>query len=325
MPHLVVIGDVMVDHYVRGHVDRISPEAPVPVVRVDEEWLSPGGAANVAENLLALGAEVTLVGRVGDDEDAQFLRDRFRDRARIHLATFPKYRTERKSRYLAGAQQLIRIDHATVNEPLDQMSRQSLLNHVMAVLAAPHDGVVCSDYIKGCFDKKLAAAVRLDQRRCFLDCKPQGLEIWNAGYGSPNPLTFKPNRREYEELGGEFDQHGLLVSPFSFAIDMGADELLVTLGADGLHLAYNDLDHQQRFSSGSQEVFSVVGAGDTALATYAWARSSGANAVTSALAANLAATDSVRHVGTVAIEKDRIMDMLLAHTEFDEAELRPNS
>lgn len=299
---LAVVGDLMVDHYVYGNVNRVSPEAPVPVLDVRRSEKKPGGAANVAENLLALGADVTLIGRVGDDEDGRFLRSRFTGRAELGLVVFPGWRTERKSRYMAGPVQLLRVDDRTSNEN-DNTSYHAVMCKLAGCLLSSDEikGVVISDYNKGLFDQDLIVEVcrQHSWRRFFLDCKPATFARWP----SCADMTFKPNLHEFEALGGVLDD-GLIRNADRFCMS----ELLVTRGADGMTLAYNSGRDQYRLPSMAQEVFSVVGAGDTVLATYAWARVGGMDPVPAAVLANVAAAEVVRHAGTATIGREQLLE-----------------
>jgi D-beta-D-heptose 7-phosphate kinase/D-beta-D-heptose 1-phosphate adenosyltransferase len=314
---LLVIGDVMVDHYVYGTVERISPEAPVPVMDVVSSKMCPGGAANVAENLLALGAEVTLVGRVGRDADAEFLRGHFKGRAKLLLVPFAGYCTERKTRYMTSMAQLLRVDHVSLAKSYDLCDHAKLTEACEEALSLGGNGIVVSDYDKGTVDGRVAELVRYDKskRRCYLDCKPATWPLWKMQDGGP--LSLKPNLREFEAMGGRLTDDGYLRDPKHFNRASGADELLLTCGSEGMILVYNQLVEQLRMPSVAQEVYNVIGAGDTALAVYAWCRAGGMEAPCAALAANVASAESVRHRETVSIARSRLAEAIEFH--FQEA------
>lgn len=305
----LVVGDIMVDHYVYGDVERVSPEAPVPVLDVVRRRSCPGGAANVANNLIALGAQVTLLGRIGIDDDGQFILDTFLKRAALSVVVCKDYETERKTRYVTrDGQQLLRVD--TINPPsASEHDHAALLRRLESALRVGVDGIVVADYDKGTLEYRLVATIQKHPVRCFLDCKPRSLPMYNKGCG--NPMTLKPNQREFQAMGGWIEKDGTVqhLGQFPGNSRFGADELLVTRGRDGMTLVYDHLCQQEKLPVLAQEVYNVTGAGDTVLATYAYCRVRGMEPPQAALVANVAAAEVVKHHDTAVISHS---DLLLA-------------
>jgi D-beta-D-heptose 7-phosphate kinase/D-beta-D-heptose 1-phosphate adenosyltransferase len=315
-PRFVVIGDVMVDCYVYGEVKRISPEAPVPVLQQSCTRLCPGGAANVAHNLMKLGALVALVGRVGSDEDGAFLTAYFSGCCSAQLVTFPALRTERKTRYIAEhQQQLLRVDESVTLAADcrgDKRSRNRLCQELRTALSnSMVCGIVVADYDKGTIAEDVLEPIRASRARCYLECKPESLPMYRANVGSHT--TLKPNLREFERMGGQLDDAGKVVAPREFAKTLGIDELLITRGRDGMTLVYDDLAEQLCLPRFAREVYNVTGAGDTVLATYAWACACGLSSPDAALLANVAAAEAVQHHDTNAVSREQLLAALDRH------------
>ncbi len=301
---VAIVGDVMLDRYLLGDVERISPEAPVPIVVVEDERDVPGGAANVAANVLALGGRPRLIGVVGDDATGDSLRQLLTALGfgEDGLITVPGRPTTSKTRILARGQQVVRIDRE-VSNPLPDRHRD-------AVLAAAHhalpesDVLVLSDYAKGVLDAALIEElIRTAVERgipVVVDPKPKQL---NACRGA---TLLTPNRRELEAAtGGHFTDED---SDFEVTRErLGVDHLLVTLGAEGMALASAG-EPIRRAPTISREVFDVSGAGDTVTAWMAAGLGAGVPIEEAAWLANLAAGVEVGKLGAAAVSQGEVLE-----------------
>jgi D-beta-D-heptose 7-phosphate kinase/D-beta-D-heptose 1-phosphate adenosyltransferase len=294
---LVVLGDCMIDRYLWGRVDRISPEAPVPVVEVERETMALGGAANVAVNLRALGAEAALVGIVGDDPDGGALVDACRARGVdasgvIRDAHRP---TTVKTRIVAHSQQVVRADrearHAAAGPALDAL-RAALEREI-----ARCDGLVVSDYGKGVItaatlESALAAARR---RGVAVSVDPKESHI--DAYRGVSILT--PNQHEAGYVQGRriVDEASLLDVGWGLQRRLDAQAVLVTRGADGMSL-FERGGRYTHLPTVAREVYDVTGAGDTVVSVVAACLAARADFITACLLANHAAGVVIREVGT---------------------------
>jgi D-beta-D-heptose 7-phosphate kinase/D-beta-D-heptose 1-phosphate adenosyltransferase len=297
------IGDVMLDRYVRGRAERISPEAPIPVLSVEDEAVMPGGAGNVVRNLAALGAEARLAGLVGDDAAAADLLGLLRGQPRVDAALIedPGRQTTIKTRYLAGAQQILRADRETLAPP-SPVARERLL---AAGLAAVERSavVILSDYGKGALSEGLAEGVLAKAgalgRPAIVD--PKGRDY--ARYLGATVVA--PNRAELAAAVGadvarddEAEAARALIARFGF----GA--VLATLGRDGMLLVTNE--DVLALPAEAREVFDVSGAGDTVVAALAAAMAAGAPLADAAALANVAAGLVVAKVGTAVVPREEL-------------------
>ncbi|HEY5863278.1 MAG TPA: D-glycero-beta-D-manno-heptose-7-phosphate kinase [Casimicrobiaceae bacterium] len=290
MARVLVVGDVMLDRYWFGDVERISPEAPVPVVRIARSEERPGGAANVARNAAALGARTTLLSVIGDDEpgdalatllgldhvDARFLRD----------ATL---KTTVKLRVVGRQQQLLRIDFETA--PSKELLAASLADY--ARLLADADVVVMSDYGKGglAHIATMIDAARAQGRKVLVD--PKG-EDW-ARYRGATLIT--PNRGELREVVGRWrDERDLAERAQRLRQDLGIDALLVTRSEEGMSLF--DGNGALTIPARAREVYDVSGAGDTVIAALGALMAAGAQLADAMRIANEAAGVVVGKLGT---------------------------
>jgi D-beta-D-heptose 7-phosphate kinase/D-beta-D-heptose 1-phosphate adenosyltransferase len=292
---VLVLGDVMLDRFVYGGVDRISPEAPVPVIAVERETAMLGGAGNVARNVAALGGRAVLVGLVGDDAAGRALAAMI-DREpglMAELIVDPARRTTEKVRYISGSHQMLRADR----EDRGPGDAQVLLAAFARRLAAA-DVVVLSDYAKGVLPpavvKGAIAAARAAGKPVIVDPKSRDL----ARYDGATLLT--PNRHEAAEATGVTGIDDASAAEAGEAILAAAPALqaaLVTRGAAGMTLAERGQD-PVHLPATAVEVFDVSGAGDTVVATLALALAAGAAPVDAARLANLAAGLVVAKLGT---------------------------
>lgn len=304
--HILVVGDLMLDHYIWGDVQRISPEAPVPVVHTLRESHTAGGAANVALNLASLGAKVSAIGSLGDDAAATSLLALLQ-RAGIHTPlcqTEPTRATIVKTRVVARTQQLCRIDYE------DHHSRYQLDQHdAIADELAKADAVIISDYAKGAISQELLDALvkRSISAGTILsfDPKPSRKLVFRG----VSLLT--PNRHEALQLAGFPEPPPGEPYPLEAVCarihELHAPELLViTLGADGMALCA-DGEVQELFPTVAREVYDVSGAGDTVIATLTAALAAGASAPEAARLANRAAGVVVSRIGTATVTPDDLL------------------
>jgi D-beta-D-heptose 7-phosphate kinase/D-beta-D-heptose 1-phosphate adenosyltransferase len=307
--HVVIIGDAMLDVYLRGDVDRISPEAPVPVVRVRERKLALGGAANVAQNVAALGAGCDLVAAIGDDQAGVTLRAHL-DAGGMQsrsLVTVDRPTTT-KTRVMARSQQLVRFDE---EEDAD-LSPQDIQRVLDAVAAALPDAtaVVFEDYNKGVLvPAVIEGAIALARSRQLPIVVDPKFRNFFSYRGS---TVFKPNRRELEgALGAAVDLEHPAALPETFA-RLGVEHLLLTLGERGMALVAAD-GVVHRVPTTAREVYDVVGAGDTVTAYLATMLAAGATALEAAIVANYAAGVEVGKLGAASVTPAEVLDAFDLH------------
>jgi len=310
---VVVVGDIMLDRYLVGDTERLSPEAPVPVVTVRERHAALGGAANVAANVSALGARSLLVGIVGDDTDGATLRQelavaRLEDRFVLSVASRP---TTSKTRIIARSQQIVRIDDE-VDTLLDGAELERLIRVARDALADA-DALLLEDYNKGALAPKLIAAVMEVARR-------RGIPIvvdpkFRQFFEYAGATVFKPNRRELESaLGAAVDLQNGNALPEVLA-RLKVDNLLVTLGSEGMVLVMKD-GSTTHIPSIARDIYDVSGAGDTVTAWMGAALAAGASVRESAQLANYAAGVEVGKPGVATVSPEEV---LAVHEErFDQ-------
>lgn len=304
---ILVAGDLILDHFVRGRVDRISPEAPVPVVDVQSERLALGGAANVAHNVQALGGKALLVGVVGDDRAGED----FLELAGLSgmnasgVVTEAGRHTSLKTRIVAHHQQVVRVDRE-VKGPISPASTHRVKKHMTALLREC-DAVVASDYAKGLFSPPLlqwlGAACKRAKKPLIVDPRP-------VHFPYPGATVVTPNRGESAGFYGK---------PFSTpeAPAVGRSLLrrtdwaavLLTLGEDGMVLCQRGTK-PVAIPAKVREVFDVTGAGDTVVAALAMGLAAGASMEISARLANVAAGVVVGKTGTAVCTPRELLSAL---------------
>jgi len=307
---LLVVGDVVLDEYVWGDVDRVSPEAPVPVVHVRNETVVLGGAANVARNATALGASVAVCSALGDDPRGRqvvgLLEDLGVDPDGLILV--PGRPTTRKTRVIARSQQVVRFDRETL-DPLPADAGRKLQRAVERALGSV-DGVVIEDYGKGVLSRRVAAAI---MRRARADGVPVAVDPKNDVAPYRGAALLKPNLRETETLSGlpiaNRSQLARAVRRLRRKIDGGA--VVVTRGAEGMTCFEDDGDGVD-VRTVAREVFDVQGAGDTTIAALVLALRAGASLLEAAIIANAAAGVVVAKVGTATASIDEVRELLPA-------------
>ena len=316
---ILVIGDVMLDHFIWGSVARISPEAPVPIVEFQRESFMPGGAANVARNLSALGVQTELYAIIGRDDSGKKLEELLTaERVDCRgLLTQANRSTSIKTRIVAHRQQVVRVDRETRLDIDGPTTRRLLATLEPAILAA--DAVIVGDYGKGVVTQAL-----LDELRRF--CHARG--VWISL--DPKPVhrlnlaelsLITPNRKEAFELAGLEDNtradnpmqdQSLLRVAEKLLQDLQAALLLITLGDHGMLLCQRK---QKPFHipTVAQEVFDVSGAGDTVIATFTAAVAAGASPIEAAVLSNHAAGVVVGKIGTATVTPDELVSSFSNH------------
>lgn len=298
---ILVVGDVMLDRYWFGDVHRISPEAPVPVLKVSRVEERPGGAANVARNIGCLGANCTLLSVVGADEAGDCLQRLLTEQGRVEalLHRDDSISTIVKLRAIARHQQLLRIDFET--PPSHEVLNAKLADfHAKLPLA---DVVILSDYGKGGLTHiaEMIKAARAAGKPVLVD--PKGDDY--ARYQGATLLT--PNRSEFREVAGNWkDEAELNAKAQKLRADLKLDALLVTRSEEGMTLfREKDVMHEP---TQAREVYDVSGAGDTVIATLAVMLASGADMADAVRIANRAAGIVVAKLGTATVSRAEILE-----------------
>ena len=296
---ILVVGDVMLDAYIFGGVTRVSPEAPVQVVRVEKEAFIPGGAANVASNVASLGGQVFVAGVVGNDgAGASLTNGMLKRRIDTHCIVQDGSKpTTKKTRIMAQNQQLIRFDHeqdAYLSADVEKM----LLDKIRPLL--PNiDAIIVSDYAKGVITENVLSTIKkLTDAPIIVDPKPKHA-AWYAG-----ARLITPNMKEAEEMAsGKSEQDAI----GSHLVSTLGSDVLITMGERGMGLFQVD-GGKSEIPTKAKEVYDVSGAGDTVVATLALAISAGASISDAALLANHAAGIVVGKIGTSSCNLDHLRE-----------------
>jgi|SRR5687768_12757203 len=310
--HVLVVGDLMLDVYLRGAASRISPEAPVPVVKVSEEWRALGGAANVAANAAALGARATVVGCIGSDAAGRELLQELTESGIspdgvIESADRP---TTIKTRIMARHQQVARYDIETDQDIDGELSSRMVAT--LARLVESADAVVLQDYNKGVMvPEVIATAIRLAKTHG----KPVVVDPKFRSFFAYRGVTvFKPNLVELSAALRDDIKPENADWLARIRSELGCEHLLVTLGEDGMALSTGAGEYL-RVPAVARSVYDVSGAGDTVIATLALALAGGANIAEAAVMANHAAAIEVSKAGVATVSPDELRDVVREHHE----------
>jgi D-beta-D-heptose 7-phosphate kinase/D-beta-D-heptose 1-phosphate adenosyltransferase len=306
---IAVIGDAMLDVYLSGDVERVSPEAPVPVVRVRERRHALGGAANVAQNVVAIGAQCQLVSVLGEDRGAEILRAMLDalGAGSDSLVTVARTTTQ-KTRVVARSQQLLRVDEEE-DADLTGHDMQLVLAAVRRAVADA-DALVLEDYNKGVLVPEVihAAIACATARRVPVVVDPKFKNFFEYR----GATIFKPNRRELEAaLGASVDVEHPDAIPDTLH-RLGIGHILLTLGDRGMALFSND-GEVARLPTVAREVYDVVGAGDTVTAYLACLLAAGASPLEAAQVANVAAGIEVGKLGAVSVPPHELLEYVDQH------------
>jgi D-beta-D-heptose 7-phosphate kinase/D-beta-D-heptose 1-phosphate adenosyltransferase len=308
---VVVVGDLMLDEWIMGTASRISPEAPVPVVRLSERKTAPGGAANVAMNLLRLGAKVRICGVIGDDDAGDDLALELGEAgADVSGLVRDKTRpTTLKTRIVAQRQQMVRVDRES-----DLPFSNEVLHTLEEKLRGAWDGAAAlclSDYDKGLASSGiLQGAIR--QARELGIRVTAGPKPLNLGRFSHSDFLSLNQKEASEAAGIKLDSiEAIECAGEGLRTQTEAESLVITCGARGISLFRKDTP-PLHISAHTVEVFDVAGAGDTFLAAATSALAGGADFAQSSELGNLAAAASVRHVGVVAVTPEEVQKLALS-------------
>ncbi len=305
---ILVVGDLILDEFVWGKVSRISPEAPVPVVWAQSESVMPGGAANVANNIRALGGQVSVIGVVGEDRwGAQLLQELDARSVDVSGVVRSHRPTTVKTRVIAHHQQVVRVDREQRGELPDPVPDR-LLDAIRERLDKA-DALVIEDYGKGVITRHLLETIiplaRSRGKLITVDPKEEHFDL----YRQVTALT--PNRAEAgAAVGRELERDADVARAAEELLTrLACDGLLITLGEDGMWLFERD-GRQARISTVAQEVFDVAGAGDTVIAAFTLALASGATMEQAARVANHAAGIVVGKLGVAVATPDELVARL---------------
>ncbi len=300
---MLVVGDVMLDYYRYGNADRISPEAPVQVVRIDKEVDCLGGAANVAANVASLGAQVTLIGLSGDDPQAKVLESLLGRQGITHqLVHVPGSRTIVKSRIVSDNQQLLRLDYENEFPAISLAEVKRFFNSAITQV----DAVIFSDYAKGCLRniRDLISQANTVGKAVFVDPKSVDLSI----YASATMLT--PNFVEFCVAAGiypgiDVDEQVIVSAAEKIRARLQLEALLITRGEQGMTLVEKSKP-AVRLIAQAHEVYDTTGAGDTVISVLASAYTCGQTFLQSMRLANAAAGLAVMKAGTTIVNVDEL-------------------
>ena len=306
---VLIVGDVMLDRYWWGSVNRISPEAPVPIVKLEKTSAAAGGAANVAANVVGLGAETILVGLIGNDGEAQNLADILKNSgiSPDYLVKIENRQTSVKTRIIAHSQQVVRVDDEN-NSPISKAESDKVFSNIENLFERA-DIVIISDYAKGLLTENLLARLitkcASENKKILVD--PKGKDY--SKYKGATLLT--PNQKEATEACGfeDFEENLVEKAGKTLLERISTDSILITQGEKGMTL-FQSGGEIYRFDALARNVYDVTGAGDTVIATLAVAIGAGLNFFEAARIANIAAGLVVEQVGTTAISVETLAEVL---------------
>ncbi|MBS1960163.1 MAG: D-glycero-beta-D-manno-heptose-7-phosphate kinase [Bdellovibrionales bacterium] len=310
---IAVLGDVGIDRYTQGIVERISPEAPVPIVFVQSEHLKLGLAANVADNVVALGGNVDITGVIGKDKDAQDLQNLFRDkRMGASLIVDAKRRTILKERIVAETQQVLRIDYESL-EPISENTQKRVEAEALKTIKSS-DALIIEDYAKGLLNERMiSACIRVAKKYAIPVLVDPHVRTPAHWYRGADLLT--PNKREAEALSGIriIDDKTMIGAGHEILRRAEAKSLIITLGREGMAIFKDSKSKPTRIPTFAQEVYDVSGAGDTVISVLALSMASGSKIEEAAFISNIAAGVEVSKRGTATVSPKEIVQAYLAH------------
>ncbi|HEU0118867.1 MAG TPA: D-glycero-beta-D-manno-heptose-7-phosphate kinase [Alphaproteobacteria bacterium] len=302
---ILCVGDVMLDRYVYGQVERISPEAPIPVLRIQREAVTLGAAGNVVRNIVSLGGQVDLIGIIGQDQAGYDLAKQLTSLPQVtsNLLTDNARPTTVKTRFVADGQQMLRADFE-VSQPISvDMERQTLLRVRGAIEGC--NVLILSDYAKGVLSKSVVTEIikLANEKGCKVLIDPKGRDF--SHYKGAYMLT--PNRKELAEVtGSKIDTIDDAEKAARILIEKHQLQgVLAKLGSDGVCLVMKG-QPPQHFRATAREVFDVSGAGDTVVATLALGLAGGLSPADSAALANIAGAIVVAKIGTATVTREEL-------------------
>lgn len=304
---ILVIGDLMVDEYITGQVSRISPEAPVPVLRYKKKSMEAGGASNVANNIHALGANVAVSGLASDDFAGRWLRKHLYDMGVDVSGIIAEQNRDTivKTRFATKGQQLLRVDNE-ITEDINIHSRNAILAYLREHISG-FSAVILSDYKKGVlksveFVSEIIQICNSNKVLISIDSKSRNIEAFSGAD------FVKPNNLELAEAVGFAikDDEALNRAGEGYLLRSGAKALVVTKGSKGISLFMRN--HERRdFPAAEVQVYDVTGAGDTVISTITLGLVSGLDFADAIVLANLAAGKVISSIGTATIKQDELL------------------
>lgn len=305
---VLVIGDLILDEFIWGKADRISPEAPVPVVWAHEQSYMPGGASNVANNIASLGGKVSVFGVVGDDENGRVLSEKLRQKGVDcdGILVDPGRRTTVKTRIIAGHQQVVRVDWENVDKLPPEKTEE--FTEAIRLKMKKADAVVIEDYGKGVITPRVLESVisfaRRSKKIVTVDPKVEHFSYYKG------VTAMTPNEKEASAGAGIKIETDADVDAVGWKLlkKLRMQGVLVTLGEKGMRL-YKD-GRITSIPTVAQEVFDVSGAGDTVISVFTLALASGVRMEEAAMLANVAAGVVVGKIGVAVITKEEILAAL---------------
>ncbi len=310
---ILVIGDVMIDAYVWGSVNRISPEAPVPVVAVKNKEYRLGGAANVAKNILSLGATPVICSVLGDDENGRIFRSLLASQGLTQdgIITSNQRRTTVKTRIISGSQQLIRIDEEDTFD-IGFNDEEALLKKVISLMSQDVDAIIFEDYDKGVLTKNLISEIvdAANKKGIITTVDPKKKNFFNY----QNTTLFKPNLKEIREgLNVDIapsDTEKFVETVYDFLSQQNNEYVVVTLSEHGISGITKDKE-AVFLPAEKRSIADVSGAGDTVISVLTLCLASGCNLKESLYLANLAGGLVCEKVGVVPVDKDELYDEIV--------------
>lgn len=296
---VLCVGDVMLDTFVYGNVDRLSPEAPVPILAHKESIQMCGGAGNVAANIAALGANVTLIGLVGNDSYAKQLASLMLQGVDSQFVTCSHRPTTHKTRFISQGKQLLRVDHEKVGELQETTENELIQTIELALKSNTYNIIVISDYAKGVVSPKICQTLLKADLPIFVDPKGQDYRPYKG------VTLISPNMKELlaaTPVGNLKERAEWLMN------NLDIPYVLLTQGADGMTFFEKGAE-PFHVSAAAHEVYDVSGAGDTVIATLAVAFAAGEPLHDAVVLANKAAGIVVSKVGTSIISADQLNDV----------------
>ena len=308
-PKILVIGDLILDEYVWGGINRISPEAPVPILETRSETLALGGAANVANNLVALGCEVHLCGAIGQDEKGDKLLQLIHNRSiqTEGIFRFVHRPTTSKMRIIAHNQQVLRIDKED-NRPITEETEKKLIQYIGQILPGM-DGVICSDYQKGILTEKVIHSImhrgKNSKKSVIVDPKSSDFSLYK------DATVITPNLKEVDSsVPIKIIDKETLNRAAEYLLNLTRSKaILITEGKDGMTL-FQSKEKPASIPTVAKEVFDVTGAGDTVISVFGMAVFVGLDFKEAALLSNMAASIVVGKVGTAVVTLNEISEFL---------------
>ena len=312
---ILVIGDAMLDKYSFGTINRISPEAPVPVLKIKEEIMKPGGAANVAANVRSLGIETNLITNIGKDINGKILTKLIKSqKINLILNSLENFKTTVKTRVISQNQQLIRIDDDSINN----LKNKNTFTKSTEKLIKNSDAIIISDYNKGSIRNisNLINIANKNNKPIFIDPKGDDFSHYKGAF------AITPNLKEFVNIVGYCKNHKEIISKAkSLSKKLSINYILITLGSDGMILVGKSIPSKHIKATSSKEVFDVTGAGDTVIAVLCstYISSQKKDMHFASIVANIAAGEVIKKLGAQSINAEELTNKV--YEEVDDKDI----